>query len=103
MKTKRLIFSNTRDSDSGVIGITGQVYDFGVKQNGFKGGDACTVIFEQTSDGGATWTNLATFTMDDNTEVTAKSVYVSGGAMRARAATISGSPLWSVWMSEVNQ
>lgn len=100
MKTKRLIFSNTRDANSGVIGIDGQVYDFGVQLNGFKAGDAASVVFEHTSDGGKTWVLLATFSMNDAQEVTAKSVYCSGDVLRVRPSVVSGAPLWSVWISE---
>lgn len=104
MATKQLLLDRQRgEFTTGVLGTSGFKYDIGAQLNVPLAGEMATVELESTSDG-YSWVSVATFSLNDATEVVARQVYVEGNSVRARIlkAGLVGTPAVTLWLKQVD-
>lgn len=103
MKQKQtLIARASLPEESGPVNSYEDSYRFGASLTILGGTPVATAVIEQTVNGGTTWTNVMTFTLDSNGFVeipVGSALVIDGLAIRARLTSITGGAAEvSVWM-----
>ena len=104
MTTKHLLLDRQRgEFTTGVLTLPGFKYDIGAQLMSPMAGEQATVELESTNDG-FDWTSVATFTLDNATEVTASQVYIEADNVRARILKegLVGAPAVTLWLKQVD-
>jgi hypothetical protein len=95
MKNKSFFFTRERalNTESATLSAYDESYQFGVDFQVLAGAPTMTLVVEQTADGGYTWTNVVTFTLDTAGSIStpqSSPVMISGNALRARITAVGG-------------
>lgn len=103
MKTKNniLIRASALGDSTGPVSARDDAYQFGANLEILSGAVTVTLIVEQTSDSGATWVPVVTFTLDtNNSPISTPDLAFDGTTVRARISAVSGTGQFylSAWM-----